>query len=296
MGLNADLTTKLDAGSLVQGFLAGIAGPAGSLNTIESPADSQQLADASTSGNSFLPDPIRAALARFGSVQIGPAQPIPTLDRIQETLASIEQLTSRNLNTDIPALAEQLSRELETGGADGIPGTLLRVANLLKEAPAGSALANLLSTITSGSDSLTLPPEVSNFLPALVSTGRVIAGLMVSQTVLSEGDRLSRLVAAQFSADRARQELANLNASFQVGGRTLSQFLTAVDVNDAARLEGAILATENTAAQLEAFDEYLSEGMGFGEATLEYFDVTTAQAELAVAATLLRDTDLADLK
>src|SRR5258706_13965077 len=36
--------------------------------------------------------------------------------------------------------------------------------------------------------------------------------------------------------------------------------------------------------------------MGFGEATLEYFDVKTAQTELAVAATLLRDTDLGDLK
>ncbi|HKB67960.1 MAG TPA: hypothetical protein VKC61_19025 [Pyrinomonadaceae bacterium] len=296
MGLNADLTTKLDAGSLVQGFLAGIAGPAGSLNTIESPADSGQLAGASTSGNSFLPEPIRAALARFGNVRIGPVQAIPTLDRIQETLTSIEQLTSRNLNTDISALAEQLSRELETGGADGIPGTLLRVVNLLKEAPAGSALANLLSTITSGSSSLSLPPEVKNFLPGLVSTGRVIAGLMIFETVLSEGDRLSRLVAAQFSAERARQELANLNGSFQVGGGTLSQLLTGVDVNDAARLEGAIVAAETAAEKLEAFDEYLSAGMGFGEATLEYFDVKTAQTELAVAATLLRDTDLGDLK
>jgi hypothetical protein len=296
MGLNADLTTKLDAGALVRGFLASIAGPAGSLNTIESPADSQQLAAASTSGNSFLPDPIRAALARFGDIQLGPVQALPTLDRIQETLASIEQLTSRNLNTDITALAEQLSRELETGGSDGIPGTLLRVANLLKEAPAGSALANLLSTITSGAGALSLPPEVNSFLPALVSTGRVMTGLMVFETVLAEGDRLSRLVAAQFSADRARLELANLNASFQVGGGTLSQLLTTVDVNDAARLEGAIVAAEDTAGRLEALDEYLSEGMGFGEATLEYFDVTTAQAELAVAATLLRDTDLADLK
>src|SRR5258706_266697 len=200
------------AAVLVQGFLAVIAGPAGSLNTIQSPADSGQLAGASTSGNSFLPEPIRAALARFGNVRIGPVQAIPTLDRIQETLTSIEQLTSRNLNTDISALAEQLSRELETGGADGIPGTLLRVVNLLKEAPAGSALANLLSTITSGSSSLSLPPEVKNFLPGLVSTGRVIAGLMIFETVLSEGDRLSRLVAAQVSAERARQELANLNA------------------------------------------------------------------------------------
>ena len=296
MGLNADLTTRLDAGSLVQGFLTGISGSAGSLNTIESPASSQDLADASTSGNAFLPEPIRAALARFGDVEIGALPAVPTLDRIQETLAAIEQLTSRNLNTDISALAEQLSRELETGGTEGVPGTLLRVANILKEAPAGSALANLLSTITSGAGNLSLPPEVNNFLPALISSGRVIAGLMVFETVLNEGERLSRLVAAQFSADRARQELANVTTSFEVGGGTLAQLLAGVDVNNAGQLEGAITAAENTATQLEALDEYLSQGMGFGEATLEYFDVITAQAELATAATLLRDTDLDDLK
>lgn len=296
MGLNADLTTKLDAGTLVDAFLAGVAGPAGSLTAIKSPANSQQLASAAQSGQAFLPAPIRDALARFSDVQIAPPQVIPTIERIHDALASIEQLTARDLSGDIAAMAEQLSRELEAGSKDGIPGTLLRVATLLKEAPAGAALVELLTAVTGASSTFSMPSGLNDFLPALVATGRVVAGLMVYETVLAEGDRLSRLVAGQFSAERARQQLAGVAASFQAGGQPLTQLLATVDVNDAGRLEGAILAVENVPEQLESLDDYLSEGMGFGEATLEYFDVAAAQTELAVAATLLRDTDLADLK
>ena len=61
MALNADLTSRLDANSLVDGFLATINGSAGSLNAIEAPADEQQLAAASTSGGAFVPGPIRDA-------------------------------------------------------------------------------------------------------------------------------------------------------------------------------------------------------------------------------------------
>lgn len=296
MGLNADLTVKLDASGLVNNFVSGLGGPAGALNGIDIPVADSQLSEASTSGSAFVSGPIRSAIERFGAAQIGAASPLLTLDRLRAALEAVELITVRDLSSDISGLAEQVSRELEGKSEGGIPGILLRIANLLKESPAGSGIFQLLGSLTGGSPSLSVPPEISNFLPALVGTARVLSGLMVFETVLAEGDRLSRVVANQFNADRARQELANFIASFHVGGQPLSQFLIDVDVNDPGRLEGAILALENCAIRLESLDAYLSEGMGYGEATLEYFDVAAAQAELAVAASLLRDTDLSELR
>ncbi len=296
MALNAELTSRLDARSLVDGFLSNVAGPAGSLSALESPVDPDLMSAASGSGGAFLSTSIRDAVSRFSALEIAPLQSLATLEKINITLAAIEQISSRDLNADIAQLAQQLTEELEGGNEGGIPGVLLRVANLLKDSPGGSALVELLTSFGSDSGSLSLPPEIQGFLPALVSTARVIAGLMVFETVLGEGERLSAIVSAQFNADRARQELANLNASFLVNGQPLPQLLSSVDINNSLRLEGAILSVESSARQLESLNDYLSQGMGLGEATLEYFDVARAQAEIAVAATLLRDANLSELR
>ena len=53
---------------------------------------------------------------------------------------------------------------------------------------------------------------------------------------------------------------------------------------------------ENAAAQLEALDAYVSQGLGFGEATLVHFDLDATQAQIAAAGALLRDPDLGALR
>src|SRR6185295_14079886 len=112
MALNAELTVRLDATSLVQGFLGQISGSSGSLNAIASPADAGQLSSASSSGGSFLPAPILDAVTRFAGAAL-PVSNVPaTIVRIESTLASIEQLTTRDLGADFTALAEQLTTEL----------------------------------------------------------------------------------------------------------------------------------------------------------------------------------------
>src|SRR6185503_13468622 len=75
-----------------------------------------------------------------------------------------------------------------------------------------------------------------------------------------------------------------------------AQELASVDAEDTARIEALIVAMETVAAQLASLDEYVSEGMGFGEATLVHFDVAAAQTDVAAAAALLRDPDLGSLR
>jgi len=182
---------------------------------------------------------------------------------------------------------------VQSANEQGIPGTILKVLDLLRNSPTGGALTQILSGVTSG---LPLPEGLGDYLPAFASTVRVMAGLMVCETVLAEGERLSGIVANQFSSDRARQLADSLQASFQLGGQPLDQVLATADPGDAAGVYGNIVAVQNVVAQLASLDDYVSQGMGFGEATLVHFDINAAQTEVAVAAALLRNPDLSSLR
>src|SRR5258708_4823989 len=296
MPLNAELTTRLDANALVQGFLGGLGGPAGSLNAIPNPADPGRLAAAGGAGGAFLPTPILDAVNRFAAVALPPSQVPDTIQLVERTLVSIEHFTARDQASDLAALAQQLTAELEKANQQGIPGTILTIADLLKNSPTGSSLRPLLSSLLGGGRGLALPDALGEYLPAFASTIRVIAGLMVYETVLAEGERLSGIVSSLFSASRAQSAVDSLQAAFSFGGQNLAQALAAADPNDSARVHGLINAVENAAAQLDDLDAYVSRGMGFGEATLVHFNSTAAQAEIATAGALLRDANLGSLR
>jgi hypothetical protein len=296
MALNTELSLRLDASALIEAFLGQIGGSAAGFTAISAPADADRLNAAAGAGAAFLPAPILDAVRRFAATAL-PASDVPaTLLRIETTLSSIERLTTRDLGADLSTLFEQLTAELERAQPQGSVGSLLRVAELLQRSPSWSALAPLLATLLPRSSGVAAPEALGEYLPAAASTLRVISGLMAYETVLAEGERLTGIVASLFDAEQARRAAEGLAASLRVGAQPLAQLLAAADPNDAARVDALIAATENAAAQLEALDAYVSEGMGFGEATLVHFDVAAAQAQIASAGALLRDPDLGGLR
>ena len=122
MALNAELTVRLDATSLVEGFLGQISGSSGSLNAIASPADPGQLSSASGSGGSFLPAPILDAITRFAGAAL-PVSDVPaTIARIETTLTSIEQLTTRDLGADLDRPRRTADHGAGEGQSTGHPG------------------------------------------------------------------------------------------------------------------------------------------------------------------------------
>src|SRR5262245_7910584 len=150
MALNADLTVKLDAGSLVSGFLNGLGGPSGALNAIPNPADPSKMSGATAAGGSFLPAPLLQQVSQFSGVSLPTAQIPATLARIEGTLTSLEQLTTRDVGADVTALVQQLTAELEGVNEQGIPGIILKVSEILRASPTGGALTNILGALTSG--------------------------------------------------------------------------------------------------------------------------------------------------
>ncbi len=296
MALNAELTSKLDANSLVQAFLGDLSGSSGSLNAIASPASPDQLTAAAGTCNSFLPAPLLDAVGRFANVALPSAQIPATITRIETALTAIEGFTTRDLGADLTSLAEQLKTELEGSNEQGIPGTVLKVADLLTGSPTFSSVRDVLSGLMAGVDCPALPDAITDYLPAFASTVRTIAGLMVYETVLAEGESLTAIVGGLFTADRAQRLADGFDQSLRAGTGTLAQALAAADGSDTARVDALIAALENAAAQLAALDSYVSEGMGFGEATLVHLNITQVQAEIAAAGALLRDPDLGSLR
>src|SRR3954454_3712107 len=154
MSLNAQLTLKLDASSLVQGLIGELSGHAGSLNAIPNPASADQMSQAGSAGGSFLPASLVQSISQAAGIAL-PASSIPaTIAQIESVLAPIEQLTTRDLGADLSQLATQLTTELESANQQGIPGILLNISNILQDSPLGASLGGLLSQLTSSVEGL----------------------------------------------------------------------------------------------------------------------------------------------
>src|SRR5262249_52733778 len=97
MPLTADLAVRLDASTLVEGFLNQISQSSGSLTAIPNPVDANQFASASSAGSAFAPSLILDAVNRFATVALPDLQTPATLQRIESTLTSVEGLTGGNL-------------------------------------------------------------------------------------------------------------------------------------------------------------------------------------------------------
>jgi len=295
VALNTELSTRLDAGTLVQSFLGRVGGSASTLNGITPPANSDRLSEAGQSGGSFLPAPIQEAVVRFASNEL----PIPnapaTLARIEHALGAIEQLTTHDIGREFSDLVNTITTELSGSNAQGLPGTLLRLAELLRSSTGWSALSNILGVFLAPG-SVTLPAHLEEYLPAFASTARVAAGLSVYETVLAEGERLSTVVAGSFQGAAAEAAKIALATALAPDGHALSNQLGSIELGDGAGIDALAARVETAAACLEALDAYCSQGMGFGEATLVHFDVTRAQAEVTLAGSLLHDPDLGGLR
>lgn len=295
--LNVQLSAHLDVGSLVQGLLTEMAAPAGRLQGLSAPlSDSQRSGVAGVSG-SFQSGGLGVSISGFATVVTSRIEELPgagdALAQITGTLETIENLASGNLGADIMGVFDRLKTELE--GAEGGPiNLLLKFSEILGQSGPAQAINALLGLLTGGTS--VLPQGMGDLLPGIANTVRVIGGLMVYETVLAETERLAVTLGSLFDASRARQELTNISKSLQSSGMTLAQRLALTNVGDPVEVDAVTLAIEQVASRISALNDYVSERMGFGEATLEYLDIGAVQLEFSAAAVLLRDADLSALK
>ena len=304
MPLAADLSTRLDAGTLVTGLVSALQGHAGGLQAVSVPDDGGRLAD--ISGGAHIDLSSITAAVQSAAAQLAPqlaslaprrAPHLPGLDALEAAIALVEQASTGDLLAELDQLAKTLGDTLEGGSrsdAGGLVGLLIRLSGLLGSAPAAGRVGTLLQALM-GLARLQIPSGVqrlTDVLPAADAGLRAVGGLMALESVLAESQRLTSLMAGQIDAPGVRRDLDSLAGGLDAA---LLARIAAVDVTDAAALQALADTLAALAQRFETLRENVAAGIGLGEATLAYLDVDRVQQELTGAATMLRGLDLAPL-
>lgn len=297
MTLAADLGTHIDAGALVSALLSTLQGHAVDLQAVDVPDDGGRLADIgalSAVDLSSVGTAVQSVAMQLAPQLLALAPRVPALDALVAAIELVEQASNGDLLGELNQLAGSLGETLEGSREGGLVAVLMRVSKLLSGAPAAGRLGGLLQSLLAMAQ-LTTPSGVSRLaglLPAADAGLRAVAGLMALESVLSESQRLTGLMAAQIDAATVQRDLASLAGSLDVA---LLARINAVDVADAAALRALADLLAAGAQRFETLREAVAAGFGLGEATLAYLDIDQVQRELDAAAALLRGIDLAPL-
>lgn len=293
MALSAELSLRLDASALVQSFTAALGSDSAALTTIAVPDSSSGIAV-----EAFDPASLAPLLARInadGSTRLAAlGAPADLFGGLAATLDLVEQLAADELSGGIESLLAQLSQELEGTRDGGVFGVLLRLSALLGSSPQAGTLATLLQALLARGG-VALPPAVNqaaDLLPALHALVRAAGGLMMLESVLEESERLTGVMAGRLDAADVRRQFDQLLA---LADPALA-LRTAAAAAEPAAMQAVAAALTVLADRSDALQLELSSGLGQGEATLAYLGVQQVQGEVAAAAALLRDIDLAALE
>jgi hypothetical protein len=295
MGLKAEL--DLDVAGLAGQLLSALQGPGGLLEGVSLPLDPDALADVGTMPNldtGGLQGTIQAVSGQATEILSSLPGVGDVLAPLEASLALVESLAEGDLATRLASLANALGAEL--AGADGIMAAVLRITELLSQAPEGQLVLEIVRALSGNSNIIPRSVPVAEVITAVEGGLRLLAGLMSLETVLAESERLTQGMARVYDAGAIAARLDALRRSLGSEGTSLAAFVAAVDENAPGEVEAAVVAVQGVAALLEEVREQLAAAMGLGEATLVYLDVDVVQAEMARAARIVRDAALDPLR
>ena len=283
MSLQTDLSAKIDTSGLVSTLLGKMASAQTKLDGQALPAPGGETDEAARlSANIDLRGIGSSVLQAAG--QVAPAlggltDAVEVLEPVTSLIAILEQLGQADLEAQFGQLADQLGAEVDETRREGFAGILVRLADLFGSSPQARLLRDLATALTRTAgidlpaDALQLP-EMAQATAAAV---RILGGLVSLETVLAESERLTGLMRQQLDVATIVSRRSAISATFA------SVPLT----------PGALLSLET---DLHALRDLVAQGMGFGEATLMYLDFPKAQSDLALAATMVRETDLGPIE
>lgn len=298
MGLSATLSTKLDCRALGTGLVAQLQAPSGALGVINLPLDAQHLQTITGAAGSANTSPVAAAVAELAGRIPQALSALPGVDGVLQPLTAIVALADQIAANDVPVLFDQvlqrLRAELVRPGGGGHASTLLRVAELLRAAPEGQALQQLLAALLpqlelgSGGDFPFL-----DILRGVEGATQTLGGLMCLETVLAEAQQLSALMSARLDPRALAHQQARLQQALGTGPQALAQRLAGVAAADGPAVAGLVSELVTVAKALAELREGFAVGLAMDEATLAYLDVPRLQAEIDAGRTMIRLADAA---
>lgn len=303
MALREQLGAKLDAGSLVTQLLGRTSSIATELDGIALPPAGNSATESSNLAGqidlSHIAGSVTRVVGELGPLLEGLPVADDALSTLRETLDWVERLASGELPDQFTELTQKLSQELgDTSSPGSFAEILLRLTGLFGSSRLTQLLKDLAAALTraAGVDipaDTFKPPELAQ---ALVAAIRVLGGLTSLETVLSEAERLTRVMADQLDPTELDAQRSRIDAILDSRPGALPAFLQGIDPSHPAELEAARSAITSLDTQLLKLRDQLAEGMGYGEATLVFLDFARAQNDLAIASRLVHETDLGPLE
>jgi hypothetical protein len=299
--LQAELTVKIDAGSLVTGLLGDLAGPAAALAGLEVPVSEEELGAAAGASAQLDVSGIGAAASALAE-QIAPR--LAELPGVEDLVAPLtgalelaETAASGDLASELAELVERLRGELEGSRDAGFPAVVRQLLDTLGSGTAGGALGGLLQTLAALAPGQlrSVGAGLADVAPALDGTVRLLGGLMVLESVLAEAERLTGILGAQLDPEVVERDLRRVEACLGDGPGSLAAAVAGLDPDDPAQVAAVAAEARRCADAFEALLEGLAAAMGLGEATLVYLNPTQVLAEVGSAAEMVRTADTAPL-
>lgn len=305
MGLSATLSTGLDCRALGNGLVTQLQAPSGQLGVITVPLNPQQLQAITGSAGAVNAAPVAAAVAELAGRIPGALAALPGVGAVLQPLTAIVALADQIAANDVPALFEQvlarLRDELSRPGVGGHAATLLRVAELLRAAPEGQVVQQLLAALLPQLDVSGAGADFPflDILRGVEGATQILGGLMCLETVLAEAQQLSALMSTRLDPSVLAQQQAALLRALGSGPAGLAQRLAAVDAANPANTANspavAALVLELVAAakSLAELRERFAFGLAMDEATLAYLDVARLQSEIDAGRAMIHLADAA---
>lgn len=302
MGLTTTLSTGLDCRSLGDALRGQLAAPAGALGTITLPIEPAGLAAVTGAAGSVDASPVAAAAARVAGRVPQALSALPGVEQVVQPLTAIVGIAGQLAANDLPTLFEQVlgraREELARPGGGGHAAMLLRVAELLRDAPEGRALQQLVAALLPALGPALNPGSAGSFpfldiLRGVEGATQVLGGLMCMETVLAEAERLAALMSVRLDPAAIAHQQATLAALLGEGTGSLAARIAALDAADTVALAPLVAEATAAARALGELGERFAVGLAMDEATLSYLDIGRLQAEIDAARSMIRGADAA---
>jgi len=301
MGLTETLGKALDSRQRGSDFLSSVAAPAGQLHAISAPATDDRLraivAGTANLDLTAVAASIRAATERAQPIVASLPLPADVLGTLNDVIERVKDIAGQNVASDVDALLAKLRTEMEAPPEGGRFALLIRLLDVLSNAPEAKIFRDLLTTAAHGAG-VELPgtaPYLAG-LQALDALARALGGMMSLESVLGEAERLSRAMASMAAPGLVASRLAAIDAALGGAGSGVADFVSNVAADDSGAVAEAVDVVVAVASRLDALQEELAAALGMGEATLVYLDMARLQRDVDRARTMMRTADLAHLR
>jgi len=301
MALEANLSTRLDAGDLASALLVELGGAGTDLERVEVPERGGDIARASELAASVDLTSLAAGAASVGADLAAALVALPVAGDALEPLAAslrvLERIRDADLETRLRQITEALERELGGAPEGGFTRVLLRLATVLRDQPDLRVLQELavelarLAGVEIRPEQLRLP----NLAQSVAFAAEGLGALMALAGALDEAEHRSAIIASRLDAAEVARATSELVACLVAEGG-LESTLRTLDVDSATAVEAVEHACRLCADRRRVLVDLITTGMAFGEATLVHLDADTLRDEVERAASRIRTIDFAAIE